>query len=102
MSTVERDLAALETRVGVIERDVDVLRNEIGHAGKADTIRGRLHIIENYNAAAEAAKAATAAAGIAHAALERTRSTARERRWTLSIAAFNVLVVLAGVILTHS
>jgi len=95
MTTPEARLARLEERVDNIAADVERLDAELGHAGNQATVRGRLHVLENYNAAAKAAEAAMEATKSAQAAV----ATGRDRRLAMMIAAGNLVIVAIGVII---
>lgn len=75
--------------------DIVNIQHQIGDSGTPGSVRGRLHMLEQYNAAAKAADAARSAAMTAQAAV----ATARDRRFTMAIAFANLVVVFAGVLI---
>ena len=78
-----------------VEADVQALNIEVnvGQPGRP-AIRSRLHQLEQFNAAAKAAEAARDALRAAVAA----KATSRERKVTVMIAAANLIIVAAGVL----
>lgn len=84
--------------MSAIESEVAEINIEV-NTGQGDrrSVRYRIHQLEQYNAAAKAAEAARDALKSAQAA----KASARERSFTVWIAAINLLLVIVGVIASY-
>jgi hypothetical protein len=91
---LEVRVAVIQERVAELRDDVDRLTSDLGSSSNPSSVRGRLHVIENYNAASKAASAALDARKSAEAAV----ATRHDRRQMLWLGAFNAGVAAAGVL----
>jgi hypothetical protein len=83
-------LARLEERVTELATDVARLDSDLGGAGRVDSVRGRLHVLENFNAAEKAAEAALSAVRSARG----QQHAEKGQMIALVLTAINILAVV--------